>query len=151
MATTLSSGWSVSHYRIVSRLGAGGMGEVYQAHDASLERPVALKILPPELVRNEDRVRRFVQEAKSASALSHPHIVTIYEIGEAPPRGDGEEGRPIHFIAMELIDGRTLRNRIDDSETELRDLVRWLSQAAEGWPRLMPPGSSTAISSPKTS
>lgn len=132
MATTLSSGWSVSHYRIVSRLGAGGMGEVYQAHDASLERPVALKILPPELVRNEDRVRRFVQEAKSASALSHPHIVTIYEIGEAPPRGDGEEGRPIHFIAMELIDGRTLRNRIDDSETELRDLVRWLSQAAEG-------------------
>ena len=76
------------------------------AQDETLDRAVALKILPPELVRNEERLRRFVQEAKSASSLSHPHIVTIYEIGQAPVRlGEGEEAQapdssPIHFIAM---------------------------------------------------
>ncbi|HSD65134.1 MAG TPA: hypothetical protein VLF95_00450, partial [Vicinamibacteria bacterium] len=68
----------ISHYRVVSPLGAGGMGEVYLAQDKALERNVALKILPPELVKNEDRVRRFGLEAKSASSLSHPNIVTIY-------------------------------------------------------------------------
>ena len=72
----------IAHYRIVGPLGAGGMGEVYLAQDRTLERNVALKILPPDLVRSEDRVRRFVLEAKSASSLSHPNIVTIYEIGQ---------------------------------------------------------------------
>ena len=79
----------ISHYRIASPLGAGGMGEVYLAQDRTLERRVALKILPPELVRSEDRVRRFVLEAKSASSLSHPNIVTIYEIGQDPVRSPG--------------------------------------------------------------
>src|SRR5690349_22437664 len=77
----------VSHYRVVGPLGQGGMGEVYLAQDQTLERNVALKILPPELVRSEDRVRRFVREAKSASSLNHPNIVTIYEIGEDEVRG----------------------------------------------------------------
>src|SRR5439155_8177034 len=98
MAATVESGDSVSHYRVIGPLGAGGMGEVYKAQDVTLERTVALKILPPELVRNDERVRRFMQEAKSASSLNHPNIVTIHEIGQ--------EGS-IHYIAMELIDGVT--------------------------------------------
>ena len=72
----------ISHYRIVGPLGAGGMGEVYLAQDRTLERSVALKVLSPELVSSEERVRRFVQEAKSASSLNHPNIVTICEIGQ---------------------------------------------------------------------
>ena len=99
----------ISHYRIVSPLGAGGMGEVYLAQDRTLERSVALKILPPELVRNEDRVRRFVLEAKSASSLSHPNIVTIYEIGQDPVRSAGApDSDPVHYISMELVSGKTL-------------------------------------------
>src|SRR5512134_662078 len=119
MSKTLPPGSILSHYRILSPLGAGGMGEVYVAQDENLERAVALKILPPDLMKNEDRVRRFIQEAKSASSLSHPHIVTIYEIGNAPVRageGEGPGGgpeqagsAPIHFIAMELITGETLK------------------------------------------
>jgi serine/threonine protein kinase len=108
---------------VVSLLGAGGMGEVYLARDESLDRSVALKILPPDLVKNDERVRRFVQEAKSASSLNHPHIVTIYEIGEA------EE---IHFIAMELVSGHTLKTLIHQEKTDLKTLVRYLAQAADG-------------------
>jgi serine/threonine protein kinase/Tol biopolymer transport system component len=101
----------------------GGMGEVYRAHDSNLDRAVALKILPPELVRNDDRVRRFVQEAKSASSLNHPHIVTIHEIGTADS---------IHYIAMELVDGHTLKSKIHREATELKTLLVYLAQAAEG-------------------
>ena len=99
----------ISHYRIVAPLGAGGMGEVYLAQDRTLERNVALKILPPDLVRSEDRVRRFVLEAKSASSLSHPNIVTIYEIGQDAVRSPGSpDSDPVHFISMELVSGKTL-------------------------------------------
>src|SRR5437016_11905342 len=97
---SLTANRNLSHYRIVKQIGAGGMGEVYLAKDTKLDRKVALKLLPAEFTRDEDRVRRFVQEAKAASALNHPHIVTIYEIGEA------EAGR---FIVMELVQGQTLR------------------------------------------
>jgi Tol biopolymer transport system component len=107
------------------------MGEVYKAWDPTLERAIALKILPPELVRNPDRVRRFVQEAKSASSLNHPHIVTIHDVGEARlPLGDGE-GSDIQYIAMELIDGETLRRKINEG-ADLRSLVGWLAQASDG-------------------
>src|SRR5512135_1586074 len=100
MANTLQSGMSLARYRVIGPVGAGGMGEVYQAQDTTLERSVALKILPPELVRNDERVRRFIQEAKSASSLNHPNIVTILEIGQASVSVAGSEQRPIHYIAM---------------------------------------------------
>jgi eukaryotic-like serine/threonine-protein kinase len=91
----------LGHYRIVQKLGAGGMGEVFLAEDARLERKAALKILPEEFARDHERMRRFVQEAKAASALNHPNIITIYEIGEA---------EKTHFIAAEHIAGETLRD-----------------------------------------
>ena len=139
-ANRLLIGQTLSHFRITAKLGEGGMGEVYEAWDETLERPVALKILPPEMVQNADRVRRFVQEAKSASALSHPHIVTIYEIGQEAPEGLQETGEApeaagsgeVHFIAMERIDGHTLKSRIHKDQAPSKDLLRWLGQAAEG-------------------
>lgn len=134
-------GTSISHYSIQSRLGAGGMGEVYKALDTRLDRAVALKILPPDLVSDEDRVRRFIQEAKAASALNHPHIVTIYEIGQSQPEVSGAQegtgGFPahatvVHYIAMEFIEGDTLRARIHRDKTDLKRLLEYLAQAAEG-------------------
>src|SRR5262245_27711822 len=125
----------IAHYRIVGPLGAGGMGEVYLAQDQTLERNVALKILPPELVRSEDRVRRFVREAKSASSLNHPNIVTIYEIGEDAVRGSdggGTGSSAVHYISMELVSGETLSTKIHQDKTDLRTLLGYLAQAAEG-------------------
>src|ERR687888_390445 len=94
---------TISHYRILQPLGAGGMGEVYLAEDTRLDRKVALKLLPARFTQDPDRVRRFIQEAKAASALNHPNIITIYEIG-------AEQGT--HFIAAEFVDGLTLRQRL---------------------------------------
>src|SRR2546430_8145695 len=99
----LTTGTKLGRYEIRAKIGAGGMGEVYLAQDTKLDRKVALKVLPADLAANHDRMRRFVQEAKAASALNHPNIITIYEIDET------ESG---HFIATEFIDGETLRERI---------------------------------------
>ena len=132
MEHTLEPGDGISHYRIVGALGSGGMGEVYLAQDLTLERRVALKILPPQLVRNEERLRRFVIEAKSASSLNHPSIVTIHEIGSGPITRDGESKDSIHFIAMERIDGHTLAEVIHVDKEDLRRLLGYLAQAAEG-------------------
>src|SRR5437016_6586511 len=114
---------SLLHYRIVSKLGAGGMGEVYLVEDTRLHRKVALKILPAELAANQDRMRRFNQEATAAATLNHPNIAHIYEIGEA----DG-----VNFIAMEFVDGETLREKIHQEKSELRILLKHLRQVAEG-------------------
>src|SRR5213078_4117790 len=120
---TLSAGTRLGRYEIRSKIGAGGMGEVYLAQDTKLDRRVALKILPADLASNRDRMDRFVREAKSAAALNHPNIAHIYKIGES----DGT-----NFIAMEFIDGQTLREKIHRERTELKKLLRFLQHTAEG-------------------
>jgi serine/threonine protein kinase len=119
----LEPGRNLGHYRIIRRIGAGGMGEVYLAGDARLERRVAVKILPTELAQNPDRMGRFIREAKAASTLNHPHIAHIYEIGDS----DG-----VNFIAMEYVDGDTLRDKIHRDKEPLRTLLKYLQQVAEG-------------------
>ncbi|HEU4874711.1 MAG TPA: serine/threonine-protein kinase, partial [Pyrinomonadaceae bacterium] len=114
---------NLAHYRILSKIGAGGMGEVYAAQDTRLDRKVALKVLPAEVAANRDRMERFIREAKSAAALSHPNIAQIFEIGEH----DGT-----HFIAMEFIDGVTLREKIHREHTAVWKLLRHLQHVAEG-------------------
>src|SRR5881398_4138699 len=120
---TLAAGTKLGRYEIRSQIGEGGMGEVYLAQDTKLDRKIALKILPAELAANEDRMRRFVQEAKAAAALNHPNIAHIYEIGEH----DG-----VNFIAMEFIDGQTLREMIHGGQTDLTKLLRHLQHVADG-------------------
>jgi serine/threonine-protein kinase len=120
---TLVAGTLLGRYEIRSQLGAGGMGEVYLAEDITLRRQVALKVLPVEVASNQDRMRRFKQEATAAAALNHPNIAHIYEIGEA---------NSINFIAMEYIDGVTLRDKIHRERVELTKLLRVLQHVAEG-------------------
>ena len=118
---TLSANTTLSHYRIVSKIGAGGMGEVYLAEDTQLERLVALKVLLAEIADDEDRVRRFVQEAKAASALNHPNILTVHEIGHF---------ENLRFIATELIKGQTLRDRLRGEPLSLRKTLDIALQVA---------------------
>jgi eukaryotic-like serine/threonine-protein kinase len=119
----LPAGAKLGRYEIRSKIGEGGMGEVYLAQDKKLDRKVALKILPAEVASNQERMGRFVQEAKAAAQLNHPNIAHVYEIDEA----DG-----FHFIAMEFINGETLGECILSGETDLRKLLRYLQQVAEG-------------------
>jgi DNA helicase-2/ATP-dependent DNA helicase PcrA len=117
---------TIAHYRIVEPIGAGGMGVVYKAFDNKLQRVVALKILPAEYVSQQDRRRRFFLEARAASALNHPHILTIYEVGE-------DNGKP--YIAMEFVEGETLRQKIKSNGLQLRETLDIAIQIAAGLSR----------------
>src|SRR5437868_12445308 len=118
---TLSVGTKLGRYEIRAKLGEGGMGEVYLAQDTNLDRKVALKILPAEVAAHPDRMKRFVQEAKAASALNHPNIITIYEIDES------DSG---HFIATEFIDGETLREHALKAPLKLAESLDIAAQIA---------------------
>lgn len=119
-------GQTISHYYIEAELGAGGMGRVFKARDERLKRHVAIKILPAEFTADAVRVRRFEQEAYAASALNHPCIITIYEIGQAEWNGEG-----LHYIAYELIEGQTLRERLRQSRLSWPEVVAIAAQIAE--------------------
>src|SRR5882724_2070495 len=123
MNMELSEDSILSHYRIVSKIGAGGMGEVYLAQDTKLDRRVAIKFLHEEFSKDADKLGRFIQEAKAASALNHPNILTVYEIGEI----DGK-----NYIATELIDGKTLREHLSHKESlPLNTILKIGVQVAE--------------------
>jgi hypothetical protein len=117
-------GQSIGRYKIVTALGEGGMGEVYLAYDTRLGRKVALKLLPNHFTTDKDRLRRFEQEAHAASTLSHPNVCVIYEVGET------EEGR--HYIAMEYVDGVTLRQHMTAARLNLSEVLDVAVQVASG-------------------
>jgi eukaryotic-like serine/threonine-protein kinase len=119
----LTADTTLAHYRIISRIGAGGMGEVYRARDSRLDREVAIKILPAALSNDEDRLARFEQEARATSALNHPNILTVYDIGM-------HEGSP--YIVAELLEGEELRDRLNSGRLPLRKAVDYAHQVVSG-------------------
>ena len=114
---------TISHYKILKKLGEGGMGEVYLAKDSKLDRKVALKFLPKEYTKDQDANERFQREAKAAAALNHPNIITIYEINE-------HEGQT--YIAMEYIEGQTLKERIASGPLPIANFLDITTQICKG-------------------
>src|SRR6202042_3793429 len=117
----LQSGTKLGPYEIHSPIGAGGMGEVYRAHDTRLNRDVAIKILPATFSSDPDRLQRFAQESRAAAALNHPNILSIFDIGEA-------QGAP--YVVSELLEGETLRERLRNGALPVRRLVDYAIQVA---------------------
>jgi serine/threonine-protein kinase len=116
-------GQTVSHYRIIEKLGQGGMGEVFLAHDTSLDRKVALKFLPDIFSGDPERLARFEREARLLASLNHPNIATIYGLEQA----DGKR-----FLAMELVDGETLAQQIERGPLPMAEALKVCRQIAEG-------------------
>jgi Tol biopolymer transport system component len=123
---TTTIGKQISHYQILAWLGAGGMGQVYLALDTRLGRKVALKLLPAQFTRDGERVRRFAQEAQAASALNHPNILTIFDVGQSSGNADG-----LHFIATEYVEGQTLRQLLEDGPLALAPVIEIAIQLAD--------------------
>ncbi len=115
-------GTTISHYKIIEKIGQGGMGEVYLAQDTTLDRKVALKFLPEEMQQDATARKRFLREAKSAAALDHPYICKIYEIGEEKEQ---------FFIAMEYIQGATLREKLEENPLPVRKALETAREIAE--------------------
>src|SRR5262245_27063388 len=111
MKETISPDTTLSHYQIISKLGAGGMGEVWRARDTRLNREVAIKVLPPAFAQDADRLRRFKQEALATSAFNHPNILTVYDIGD-------HEKTP--YIVAELLEGEELREQLNEGAMPVR-------------------------------
>jgi serine/threonine protein kinase len=120
---SLVSGARLGPYEVLAALGAGGMGEVYRARDTRLSREVAIKVLPAVVASDPERLKRFEKEARSASALNHPNIVTIYDVGQT----DG-----VSWIAMELVEGKTLRELLASGALPVKRLLQLATPVAEG-------------------
>src|SRR5207302_2423282 len=120
---TIASGTKLGRYEIRSQLGAGGMGEVYRARDEKLKRDVAIKVLPAALSQDEDRLRRFEQEAQAAGALNHPNILAVYDVGM-------HDGSP--YIVSELLEGETLRERLGGTAQPQRKAIDYPIQISHG-------------------
>src|ERR1700746_636745 len=118
---------TISHYRITGQLGSGGMGIVYEAQDLDLGRKVALKFLPPQSARDQNALDRFLLEARTASALNHPNICTIYAVEKVQL----ESGEQQSFIAMELLEGDTLDHRVANGAAPLDRLLEWGIQLSD--------------------
>ncbi|HET7452229.1 MAG TPA: serine/threonine-protein kinase, partial [Thermoanaerobaculia bacterium] len=120
---TLAAGTRLGPYEVISPLGAGGMGEVYKARDSRLGREVAVKVLPPDFASDTQRRSRFEQEARAASALNHPNIVTVHDVGAS----DGHL-----WVAMELVDGKSLRAILESGRLAVSRCLDFGTQIAEG-------------------
>src|SRR5262245_21640556 len=125
----IAPGTRIGTYDVTTLIGAGGMGEVYRAHDARLGRDVAIKVLPAAFSADPDRLRRFEQEARAAAALNHPNILTVHEVGTFTP-APGATASP--YVVSELLEGQTLRDALAGGPLPIRRVIDYVTQIASG-------------------